>query len=112
MCCRRIPIVNKVYYINRLKIHTWIIDLWHYLCPKSNTMATALEVADVFLKLSQPEAGDTISNLKLQKLLYYVQGYHLAFYGSELFPDPIVAWQYGPVVEGVYHNFKRFGYGP
>jgi uncharacterized phage-associated protein len=53
-----------------------------------------------FLKLSQPDIGDVISNLKLQKLLYYAQGFYLAIYGKALFEEDIVAWEHGPVVRG------------
>lgn len=49
---------------------------------------------------------DIISNLKLQKLLYYAQGIHLALRGVPLFDDDIVAWQSGPVVESVYQQYK------
>lgn len=52
---------------------------------------------------------DFISNLKLQKLLYYAQGIHLALYGKALFAEPITAWQYGPVVEPVYQIYKSHG---
>lgn len=54
-------------------------------------------------------SGDLISNLKLQKLLYYAQGVFLAVNDYPLFDDDIVAWQYGPVVESVYQEYKRFG---
>jgi uncharacterized phage-associated protein len=75
-------------------------------------MRSAIDVANVFLKLSQPEVGDTISNLKLQKLLYYAQGFHLALYNKPLFDDDIKSWDYGPVVENAYHQYKCFGSGP
>lgn len=55
------------------------------------------------------ESGEAeLSNLKLQKLLYYAQGHHLARTGRPLFDDPIEAWDHGPVVPAVYHNFKNF----
>ena len=54
------------------------------------------------------EHGDTISNLKLQKMLYYQQGFHLAYFGTPLFDEDIVAWQYGPVVPSVYKEYKSF----
>lgn len=58
------------------------------------------------------EASDAeLSNLKLQKLLYYAQGYHLARHDTPLFVDPIQAWPSGPVVEKVYNAFKRHGSG-
>jgi uncharacterized phage-associated protein len=53
--------------------------------------------------------GELISNMKLQKLLYYAQGAYLAITGNVLFDDPIVAWKHGPVVEVVYHKYKGFG---
>lgn len=50
-----------------------------------------------------------ISNLKLQKLLYLIQGFYLAFYHQRCFDDDIQAWDYGPVCPNAYHEFKRFG---
>lgn len=74
---------------------------------------TASEVAKWFLaynrSVSAEEGGEYISNLKLQKLLYYAQGSFLAVMGSPLFDDPIVAWQHGPVIESVYHEYKMNG---
>ncbi len=72
-------------------------------------MATASDVAKYFLTLSQPEDGDLLSNLKLQKLVYYAQGFHIALHGRPLFDEPIVAWQYGPVVESLYREYKDSG---
>lgn len=71
-------------------------------------MATALDVAQYFLKLSQDE-GDSISNLKLQKLCYYAQGFALAILGRPVFGDAIVAWEHGPVVVDLYQKFKQHG---
>lgn len=71
----------------------------------------ALQIAKAIINLYQSEIGDTISNLKLQKLLYYAQGFHLAAFGEPLFPEKIYAWQYGPVVREVYREFKGNGSG-
>jgi uncharacterized phage-associated protein len=68
----------------------------------------ASEIAKVILKMSSPEYGDTISNLKLQKLLYYMQGFHLAMFDEPLFKENVVAWEYGPVVIEVYNEYKRY----
>ena len=79
-------------------------------------MQTAKNVARWFLSRNNVRAqsgeADLISNLKLQKLLYYAQGMHLALYGEPLFNDEIVAWQYGPVVEAVYQEYKSNGSDP
>jgi uncharacterized phage-associated protein len=72
-------------------------------------MTNASAVARYFLSLSDEEAGDTISNLKLQKLLYYGQGFHLALFGVPMFPDEIQAWTHGPVVPDIYHAYKTYG---
>lgn len=63
-------------------------------------------IADYFLSLTEPDTGDFISNLKLQKLLYYSQGFHLAVFGQPLFSEDLLAWQHGPVVERIYHKYK------
>lgn len=74
---------------------------------------TGLQVAKWFLAYNRNAANDEgaeyISNLKLQKLLYYAQGCFLALKDRPLFSDPIVAWQHGPVVESVYHYYKQYG---
>ncbi|WP_113651985.1 Panacea domain-containing protein [Pedobacter namyangjuensis] len=72
----------------------------------------AIDVANGFINLTEPEKGDLISNLKVQKLLYYAQGFHIAMYGKVFFEEDIQAWQYGPVVPEVYHEFKACGSGP
>lgn len=72
-------------------------------------MIGALDVANYFLSLCDENAGDLISNLKLQKLLYYAQGFRLALSNGPLFDDPIEAWTHGPVVPTVYHAFKKHG---
>jgi|HubBroStandDraft_1064217.scaffolds.fasta_scaffold518715_2 uncharacterized phage-associated protein len=71
-------------------------------------VTTASDVADFILEKSTKE----ISNLKLQKLLYYCQAWHLALYDRPLFADSIEAWLHGPVVPSIYRQFKKFGWQP
>ncbi len=52
-----------------------------------------------------------VTPLKLQKLLYYVQGYSLALTGKPAFGDKIEAWKYGPVVDSVYQEYKKYSKG-
>jgi uncharacterized phage-associated protein len=56
--------------------------------------------------------GKTISNLKLQKLLYYAQAWHLAFENKPLFTDRIEAWVHGPVVPNVFREYREFKWSP
>lgn len=51
------------------------------------------------------QAGDTISPLKLQKLLYYCQAWHLAVFGKPIFDERIEAWAHGPVIPSQYGRF-------
>ncbi|WP_196220177.1 Panacea domain-containing protein [Terrilactibacillus tamarindi] len=57
------------------------------------------------------KSGKNISNLKLQKILYYLQARFLTNDSGPLFNDEISKWRYGPVVPSVYHEFKLFGSG-
>lgn len=74
-------------------------------------MLSCYDVAIYFLKKTDPETND-ISNLKLQKLLYYAQGYSLAMHDTPLFKEDIVAWQHGPVVPEVYEKYNDNGPNP
>lgn len=51
----------------------------------------------------------SISNLKLQKLLYFAQGYSLAITGDPLFEEEVEPWDFGPVVPEVYRHYKMYG---
>jgi len=54
-----------------------------------------------------------ISNLQLQKILYYIQkGFLKRADGKAAFIDEIEAWQFGPVVPSVYYYFCGFGAMP
>ncbi len=66
------------------------------------------DIAEYYLRLADKESGDLISNLKLQKLVYYAQGIYLVAKGKPLFDDDIVAWSHGPVVEELYHTYKHY----
>lgn len=56
------------------------------------------------------EKGAPISNLKLQKILYYIQAKFLVEKGEICFKEDIVNWTYGPVVEKAYNEFRQFGH--
>jgi len=72
---------------------------------------TAKQVADYLVWFSH-EHGDPISNLKLQKLLYYAHAWYLALNDRPLFDDEIQAWVHGAVVPSVYHVFKDWAWKP
>ncbi|MDN5095060.1 Panacea domain-containing protein [Aliarcobacter butzleri] len=66
-------------------------------------------IAKYFLYKASLSEDSGISNLKLQKLLYYAQGFYLAFHKEPLFNDKIEAWQHGPVCPEIYHAYKTHG---
>lgn len=72
-------------------------------------MATVFDVAEFFLSKSDDDSEQFMSNLKLQKLVYYAQGFSLALLGRRLFSEPIEAWQHGPVVPELYRKYRDCG---
>ncbi len=70
-------------------------------------MFNAEDVAQYIL--SSRDSEDPISHLKLQKLLYYCQGFHLAIFDKPLFKEAIHHWDHGPVVPQVYNIYKSYG---
>ncbi|NMM93303.1 Panacea domain-containing protein [Bifidobacterium oedipodis] len=84
-------------------------------------MPDVLDVANFFISAAESEGedGEGVSNLKLQKLLYFAQIASLQETRAPLFDDDFEAWDYGPVVPSVYRTFKanhgepiRVTYGP
>lgn len=71
----------------------------------------ANQISNYVISLTKNNPEENLTNMKLQKILYYLQGYYLAITdGDELFEDDIEAWKYGPVVSQEYHTFKSYGY--
>lgn len=67
----------------------------------------ALDVANYFIA----KYGDRVemTNLKLNKLVYFAQAVSLKQHGIPLFSDEIQAWSYGPVEPAVYRAFQKYG---
>lgn len=71
-------------------------------------MYTAMELAKYIVSKCYYD-GCPISNLQLQKILYYIQKEFLKETATPAFRDDIEAWQFGPVVPNVYYHFCGFG---
>lgn len=67
-----------------------------------------LDVARYIINYSHNH-GYVISNLKLQKILYFVQAAFLVNKNNPCFYEEIEAWDFGPVVPDIYHEFKMYG---
>ncbi len=65
-----------------------------------------------YIVASFASTPDPVSNLKLQKLLYYSQGWHLGFEGVPLFREEIQAWVHGPVVPAVFFYYRNHRWSP
>ncbi len=72
-------------------------------------MLTCFDAAEYFLSKIEEDASDVITNLKLQKLVYYAQGFSLALYGRPLFAERIEAWQHGPVCPELFEKYEKNG---
>lgn len=69
------------------------------------------EIANYFIERGIGERKE-VTPMKLQKLLYYAYGWYYTVFEKKLFDAPIFAWNYGPVVESIYHDVKRYGNTP
>ena len=68
----------------------------------------ARSVANLILDNFDPLTYE-ISNLKINKLIYYAHGFYGARFGKRLIRNHVEAWSHGPVVKVVYDSFKRNG---
>jgi len=70
---------------------------------------SAFAVAEAFIDQSDAGRIQGLTPMKLQKLMYCAQGWHLKLFKEPLLDDYFVRWQHGPVIPGVYHKFKALG---
>jgi uncharacterized phage-associated protein len=74
-------------------------------------MANIFDVANFFIEAALSQE-DYVTNMKLNKLLYFAQAWSLVKYDRPLFEEPIEAWNYGPVVSEIYKKYKSYGNKP
>lgn len=72
-------------------------------------MHKPIDIANFFVELSCAKEEGYITNLKVNKLLYFAQAWSYVRNGCPLFDEDIEAWQYGPVVPSVYNAFRGYG---
>lgn len=72
-------------------------------------MINCLSVARYFIVKAYEDGIEAeMTNMKVQKLLYYAQSLYLALYDEPLFQDEIQAWRYGPVCPPAYKFYSEF----
>lgn len=69
---------------------------------------SAMDFARYIINLCT-DLGNSISDLKLQKVLYYIQLAFILNLGEFAFQEDLEAWPYGPVVREVYDNYSCYG---
>jgi uncharacterized phage-associated protein len=82
------------------------------MSERGGIMANVNAVAKFFIDFANQKQDDNMTNLRLNKLLYFAQGHYLAKTGKPLFNNIIEAWEYGPVVPTVYRQYKTHGKNP
>lgn len=75
---------------------------------EEGTLTSPDDFAKAILQRTR-DKGITVSHLKLQKLMYYCQGYSLAISQEAAFDAKICAWEHGPVVSSVYGHYSMYG---
>jgi uncharacterized phage-associated protein len=86
----------------------------YQICGMKQAMVDSLSPSSVsnFLLAECRERGELLTNLKLQKLLYYSQAWWLALHNKILFQEDFQAWVHGPVLPSEYQRFKEFQWRP
>jgi uncharacterized phage-associated protein len=66
-------------------------------------------IANFFIAFANETEDKTVTNLKLQKLVYYAQAWYLANFDKPLFNEDFQAWIHGPVIPKLYREYKLNG---
>lgn len=74
-------------------------------------MTDAEDIARVLIR-EYIDIGHPITNMKLQKILYYAWIEYYREHNSFLFDDIFYAWRFGPVVKSVYYNYRIYAGNP
>ena len=64
-------------------------------------------IAAAFVDRSLKERN-YLTQMKLQKMVYFAHGYHLAKFGTPLLEDAVQAWKFGPVIPQIYSDYKLY----
>ena len=72
-------------------------------------MLKAIDIANFFIDLANNDPDDCMTNLRLNKLLYFAQSWCLVKLNRPLFEEDVQAWKYGPVIPSVYKKLKKYG---
>jgi uncharacterized phage-associated protein len=71
-----------------------------------HNLSNAKNVARWFINRADRSAGEAITQLKVQKLVFYSDAWHLAYFDRQLIPESFQAWAHGPVVTALYAKYR------
>lgn len=78
--------------------------------PKDHKPLSPKVVARWFINHADRDAGEALTQLKLQKLVYYADAWFLANFDKPLINEDFEAWAHGPAVRSLYSKYKSFGW--
>lgn len=73
---------------------------------------SAYAVANAFVQRALEGKISNLSPMKLQKLMFFAQAWHLKLKDEPFLDDNFARWSYGPVIPSIYHEFKAYGSNP
>ncbi|MGZ3389845.1 MAG: Panacea domain-containing protein, partial [Isosphaeraceae bacterium] len=68
----------------------------------------ARAIANYFLERARRE-GKALDQMKIQKLVYFANGWHIAIKGEPLIDEQVEAWRYGPVIQSLRDALREYG---
>lgn len=105
-----VPIARRICHTGKgnIEMFGWRVPWFGaHSRKREHAMITASNLAK-YIIVCCSGGSKSITNLKLQKLLYYAQAWHLALRSTPLFNDRIEAWVHGPVVPVVFREYRDF----
>jgi len=72
---------------------------------------TSFAVANALLEIAEEKDGKRLTNLYLQKMVYFAHGWYLGIMHKPLVLEVCQAWRYGPVFQYLYDALRKYGSG-
>lgn len=69
-------------------------------------------IANYFLELAKAQGVEDLTPPKIQKLVYFANGWNLAIRDVPLIDEQVEAWRWGPVIRSLYRAFRQYGNQP
>ncbi len=71
---------------------------------------SARNIANAFIQIAK-DREEFLTNMQVQKLVFFAHGWHLALTDAPLIEESIQAWNFGPVIVPLYNALKKYGNG-